>query len=241
MPASTIAAFDDPWAFEAALQPGLCAEVLATEQGRFQAEFVSIALPRLSLLRGSGRLSRISIMSVAPGTMLIILPTRPGHILTYAGTMLAAGEVMTVTAGERLHTWTRGPCRWAAISVSAAEFITYGRAVIGRDFRLRPGVCLLRPKRTNLQSLTALFEAAMRLTEALPMAPIRTDAASRGLEQGITHALVRVLSAAAMQPDGAADWRRATMTRLELLRNGDGPPVREVSAAVSLTFKISPF
>jgi hypothetical protein len=81
----------------------------------------------------------------------------------------------------------------------------------------------------------------MRLTEARPMAPIRTDAASRGLEQGILHALVRVLSAAAMQPDGAADWRRATMTRPdELLRNRDGPPVREMSAAVSLTFNISP-
>jgi hypothetical protein len=158
MPASTIAAFDDPRAFEAALQPELCAVALATEPGRFQAEFVSIALPRLSLLRGSERLSRISIMSVAPGTMPIILPTPPGHIQTYAGTMPAAGEIMTVTACERLHTWTRGPCRWAGISVSAAEFISYGRAVVGGDFRLRPRACPLRPKRTNLQSLTACSE-----------------------------------------------------------------------------------
>lgn len=87
-------------------------ELLVTGQGRFQAEFVSIVLPWLRLLQGKERLARIAMISVAPGSVLVILPAEPEQPQIYSGANLAAGEILTVTAGERLHVRTRGPCGW---------------------------------------------------------------------------------------------------------------------------------
>jgi hypothetical protein len=89
---------------------------------------------------------------------------------------------MTVTAGERLHLWKGGPCIWGIISISARELISYGQAVISRNFRLSSDVCRLQPSQRGLQSLMALFASVVRLTEAQPSAPIQTDRAIKGLD-----------------------------------------------------------
>ena len=64
MPASTIAVFNEPGAFEAGLQRGCSVDLLVTEQGQFRAELISIVLPRLRLLRGKEWLSRIASVFV---------------------------------------------------------------------------------------------------------------------------------------------------------------------------------
>lgn len=51
MPASTIAVFNDPRTFEAAVQGGCSLELLVTGKGQFRAEVIGIMLPRLRLLR----------------------------------------------------------------------------------------------------------------------------------------------------------------------------------------------
>jgi hypothetical protein len=77
MPASTIAVFNEPAAFDAALQQGCSVDLLVTEQGQFRAELITIVLPRLRLLRGKEWLSRIATVLVAPRSLLIILPIEP--------------------------------------------------------------------------------------------------------------------------------------------------------------------
>ena len=123
MPSSTLAVFSEQQAFEAALQQGCRIELLVTGQGQFRAQLISIALPRLRLLRAKEWLSRIAVVSAAPGSMLVILPTEPGQSQNFRGAGLLPGEIMTVTAGEQLHTWTVGPCGWGIISVSAKELV----------------------------------------------------------------------------------------------------------------------
>jgi hypothetical protein len=144
MSTSTIAVFNDPRAFEAALQRGCTVDLLVTGQGRFQAEMVSIVLPQLGLLQARERLARIAAVSVAHGSMLIILPPEPGQPQTCGGVCLSADEIMIATPGERLHVWTRGPCNWGIISVSVKEFRRHGHAMIGRNFELASGVSRLQ-------------------------------------------------------------------------------------------------
>ena len=122
---------------------------------------------------------------------------------------------MTATAVERLHTWTVGSCGWGIISVSAKEFVSYGQAVAGRNFTLPPGVCRLRPSRGSLQSLVALFNATMRLTEARPSRPIETEGAARGLEQQAIGMLVDCLSMGTVQAPVEAYRHSAIMACLD--------------------------
>jgi AraC-like DNA-binding protein len=240
MPSSTIAIFSEPQAFEAALQQGCRVELLVTERGQFRAQLISIALPRLRLLRVKERLSRIAVVSVAPGSMLVILPTEPGQSQTFRGASLPAEEIMTVTAGERLHTWTVGPCGWAIISVPAKEFVKYGQALVGRNFALPSGVCRLRPSRDGLRSLVALFNATMRLTEAQPSRPVETEGAARGLEQEAIGVLVACLSSGAVQAREAAHRHSEIMASLDQRLQADPheiPRVRDICQVLGISTK----
>ena len=238
MPSSTIAVFSEPQAFEAALQQGCRVELLVTGHGQFRAQLVSIALPWLRLLRAKEWLSRIAVVSAAPGSMLVILPTEPEQSQTFQGASLLAGEIMTVTAGERLHTWTVGPCGWGIISVSAKEFVRYGQALVGRNFALPSGVCRLRPSRDGHRSLVALFNATMRLTEAQPSRPIETEGAVRGLEQEAIRVLVACLSIGTVLAHEAAHRHSAIMACLDRLLQGythEMPRITDVCTALGIS------
>jgi AraC family transcriptional regulator, ethanolamine operon transcriptional activator len=215
MPSSTIAVCSEPQAFEVALQQGIRAELLVTERGQFRAQLICIVLPRIRLLRTRERLSRIAVVSVASGSMLVVLPTEPGQSQKFRGAGLSADEIMIVTTGERLHTWTAGPCGWGIISVTAKEFVKYGQALVGRNFALPSGVCRLRPSRDGLRSLVALFNAAMRLTEAQPSRPVETEGATRGLEQEAIGLLVACLTSGMAQTLEEAHRFSAIMASLD--------------------------
>jgi AraC-like DNA-binding protein len=215
MPSSTIAVFSEPHAFEAALQQGCGVELLVTGHGQFRAQLICIVLPRLRLSQAKEWLPRIAVVSVAPGTMLVILPTEPAQSRKLGGASLLAGEIMTVTAGERLYTWTTGACGWGIISISDKELVSYGQALVGRNFALPRGACRLRPPRGSLQSLVALFNATMRLTEAQPSRPIETEGAARGLEQETIRTLIACLSMGTVQAHEAAYRSSAIMARLD--------------------------
>jgi AraC-like DNA-binding protein len=238
MSASTIAVFSDPRAFEAALQRGCNVELLVTGAGRFQTEFISIVLPRLRLLRAKEQLARIAIVSVAPGSMLVILPPRQEQLQTCGGARLAADEIMTVTGGKRLHTWTPGACDWGIVSISARELVSHGQAMLGRNFNLASGISRLRPNRDSLRSLTTLFGAVIRLTETRPSTPVKTDEAIRGLEQEVIDILLRCVSTATVQADVASHWDRATMARLDQWLqdyHGRVPLVQDICTALGIS------
>ena len=136
MPTSTVAVFNEPQAFEVALRQGCCAKLLVTGHGQFRAHLISIVLPQLRMLRATERLSRIAVVSVPPGSMLVILPMEPELSQAFRGAGIPHGEIITVTAGEPLYTRTFGPCVWGVISVSAKELVGYGKALVGRKFAL---------------------------------------------------------------------------------------------------------
>ena len=60
---------------------------------------------------------------------------------------MRASDIMTLGAGQRLHTRTDGPCRWGSIWLPAPELVRYGNALTGAVFAV-PSVArwlLLRP------------------------------------------------------------------------------------------------
>jgi AraC-like DNA-binding protein len=238
MPSSTIAVFSEPQAFEAALQQGCRVELLVTGHGQFRAQLISIALPRLRLLQAKEWLSRIAVVSAAPGSMLVLLSTETEQSQIFRGVSLLAGEIMTVTAGEQLHMWTVGPCRWGIISISAKEFVRYGQALVGRNFALPPSVCRLRPRRGGRRSLVALFNSTMRLTEAQPSRPIETEGASRGLEQEAIRVLVACLSMGTVQAREAVHRHSAIMACLDQLLQASSheiPRIPNICAALGIS------
>ena len=170
--------------------------------------------------------------------MLVILPTEPEQSRKFRGASLLAGEIMTVTAGERLHTWTVGTCGWGIISISDKELVSYGQALVGRNFALPAGVCRLRPTRGSLQSLVALFNATMRLTEAQPSRPIETEGAARGLEQEAIRILVACLSMGTVQAHEVAYRSSAIMARLDqVLQNHphEIPRIPDICAVLGIS------
>ena len=240
MPTSTIAVFSEPQAFEAALQQGCGIELLVTGHGKFRARLISIELPQLRLLQVTEWLSRIAVVSAAPGSVLVILPTESESSQQFGGARLLAGEIMTVTPGEPLHTWTVGSCGWGVISVSAREFVGYGKAMVGRKFALPSGVCRLRPGRGSFQSLVGLFNATMRLTEAQPSRPIETEDSARGLEQEVIRILVDCLSTAPVQSHEKTYQYSAIMARLDQLLQTyphDISPIPGICAALGISAK----
>jgi len=240
MPTTTIAVFSEPLAFETALGQTCGVELLITGHGKFRARLTSIALPRLRLLQVTEWLSRIAVVSAAPGSMLVILPTKPEASQKFDGASLLAGEIITVAPGEALHTWTVGSCGWGIISVSAREFAAYGKAMAGREFTLPPGVCRPRPNGDSLLSLVALFNAAVRLTEARPGRPIETEGAARGLEQEMIRVLVACLSKPAVQARGKTYRQPTIMSRLDQLLQTfphEIPRVLDICAALGISAK----
>ena len=240
MPSSTIAAFNEPRAFEAALQQGCRVELLVTERGQFKAELITITLPRLRLLRARERLSRIAVVSVAHGSIVFIFQTEPERSHKFRGVGLSAAQMMTVTANERLHTWTAGLCSWGIICVPAKELIKYGQALVGRKFALPSGVCRLRPGRDHLRALVALFNATMRLTEAHPSRPVETAGAVRGLEQETIGVLVACLSSGTVQAREEPRGHSEMMARLDQLLQACPHQihrVRDICAALGVSEK----
>lgn len=240
MSSSAIAVFSEPQAFESALQQGCGVELLVTGCGQFRAQLISIVLPRLCLFQAEEWLSRIAVVSAAQGSMLVMLPTAPKQSHKSSGVSLLADEIMTVSGGERLHTWAVGSCDWGIISVSAKELAEYGQALVGRYFVLPPGVCRVRPSRAGLQSLLALFNATMRLTEVHPGRPVETEAAAHGLEQEAIRVLVDCFSTGVLQGNEEAYRYSATMANLDRFlqtcRHGI-PRIPDVCAALGISAK----
>jgi AraC-like DNA-binding protein len=215
MTASSIAVFDTPNEFEAGLKLDGGFDLLVTGRGRFRAKLTRIDLSRLCLLRAEEWLARIAFVSAGCGSLLIILPIGQGPPQTWNGTKLNAGEMITVGPSEGMYGWTDGPSNWGLIRASAKELFTYGRALIGPGFGTQSGVFRWHPSTASLRSLTALFNAASRVTEARPVTPIDVEAA-RGLEMQLISELIGCFSDSSLDAKSTSNrGQRAIMSRLE--------------------------
>lgn len=171
MPGSTLSVFGEPEELQAALQDRGRAELFVAGGGQFRARLIRIVLPRLHLLSVEEWLPRIVFISPVADWVAIILSADREPSQTWAGIALQPGDIVTISTGQPVHGRTEGHCRSGVICVPAKDLIRHGRAIDGADFAISPGVQHWRPASAAIRSLTALYSAAIHVTEADPASP----------------------------------------------------------------------
>jgi AraC family ethanolamine operon transcriptional activator len=150
-------------------------------------------LHRLRLSAVEEYLPRIALVAVPADMVLIMLPYGNGPPPIWGGIGMRTSDIMTLGAGQRLHTRTDGPSRWGAISLPVPELVRYGSALTGAVFAVPPAArwLLLRP--AMRRHLRHLHSAAIGAVESRSPAFIDAETA-HGLEQQLIDALVESLS-----------------------------------------------
>ena len=143
MPGSRSSVFGEPDEFRAALSPGGALNLLVAGRGCFRARLTQLSLHRLRLAAGEEELPRIAFVVAPPGKVLVSLAIGSGPWPLWGGSATQAGEILTLAAGQPIHTRTIGPCRWGAMLVSEQDLVQYGRALSGACLEIPPGVARL--------------------------------------------------------------------------------------------------
>ncbi len=193
MPGSVTSVFSEAEDFEAALREEGCLGLLVTGPGAFRARLTQVALHRLRLSAAEEYLPRIALVAAPADMILVVLPYGNGPPPIWGGIGMRTSDIMTLGAGQRLHTRTDGPSRWGSIWVPAAELVRYGSALTGATFAVPSAArwLLLRP--AMIRHLRHLHAAAIGAVESRSPAFIDAETA-HGLEQQLVDALVEALS-----------------------------------------------
>jgi AraC-like DNA-binding protein len=235
MPRTFTSVFSEPDDFEIAVSEEGVVGFLVTGRGQFQARLTQIALHRLRLAAGEEELSRVALITVPAGMVLVSLPIggRPSPV--WGGIEMQTGEIMTLGPGERVYARTGGACGWGAIQVPAEDLVQYGRALSGAEFVVPPAA-RWRPPAITGRNVRSLHRAAIRIAEARSTALIDIEAA-HGLEQQLIHALVECLSAGPVEEETPATRRhRDIPARFEdLLQAEPFPQITEICAALGVS------
>jgi hypothetical protein len=240
MTESTASFFTEPDKLRASLYAHLQGAYVVTGNGQFRASLLRIELSRSCLLGVEEFLPRIAFMRPAEGLVVVLLPGHREALQTWAGAGLLGGEILTISAPASAHGRSEGYCRSAGICCSATHLLRTGRLLLGRTFTIPPGVVRWRPASKQLNALTALFGAAMRVTGSRLSAPANREAAS-GLEQELIAALVECLSVVPDLSDRRGEIDASLMSRFEefLLQHRDvRPSVEEVAAHLGVSLYV---
>ena len=172
---------------------GRLLRLLVTGPGAFRVRLTQVLLHHLRLSTGEEHLPQVALIAVPTDVILVSLTggRRPAPI--WGGITIGAGEIMTLGAGQRLHTRTEGPCRWGAIWLPTGELVRYGGALTGTAVAVPAAALWWRLRPAMIGDLRHLHSAAVRLVERGSRAMIDA-AAAHGLEQRLIHPLVECLS-----------------------------------------------
>ena len=217
MPGSVTSVFSEGEDFEAALSDEGCLGLLVTGRGEFRARLTQIALHRLRLSATDEHLARIALIGVPAGMLLVTLPSGRGAAAIWGGIRIGAGEIMTLGAGQRLHTRTEGSCRWSSIWLPAAELVRYGSALTGAAFAVPTAPRWWSPPPAMGGYLGQLHAAAISAVERRSRALINAETA-HGLEQQLIDALVECFATgSAIEVPSATGERQDVALRFEAL------------------------
>jgi AraC-like DNA-binding protein len=195
MPGSVTSAFSSPEDFEAALRKEGYRCLLVTGGGEFRARLTRVTLHSLRLSAAEEHLSRIGLVDVPTGMMLVALALGGAFAPFWGGVRLGADEIITFGAGQGPHMRSYGPCRWGSIWLPAVELARYGTALTGAPFAVTSARWRLRP--ATIRHLRHLYSAGIDASERRSSVLIGNEAA-HGLEQQLIEALIECLSTGSM-------------------------------------------
>jgi AraC-like DNA-binding protein len=223
--------------FHEALRADGIQGLLITGPGTFRARLTQITLHDLRLLAGAEHVSRIAFVVIPADKLLVsfAIDDRPAPIWGAMG--MNVGELVTITAGQRVHTRTNGPSYWGAIRLSVENLIQYGFALSGAKLVIPP-VARWRPGRMALKQLRRLHQAAVH--RAKVRSEVFADAeAAHGLEQQVIHALVDCFAGPIEAETEADHWHCGILARFEDLIAADPLlGVAEISTTLGITHRV---
>jgi AraC-like DNA-binding protein len=237
MPGSITSVLSEPDDFYEALRLDGMQSLLVTGRGQFRARLTQITLHDLRLLAGDEHVSRIAFVAVPAHKLFVsfAIDDRPAAI--WGAIEVSVGELVTIAAGQRVHTRTNGASRWGAIQLSVQNLIEYGSALIGADFVIPP-LARWRPPRMALKRLVRLHQAAINRVKT--RSEVLADAeVAHGLEQQVIHTLVDCF-AGPIDAETEADYRHCgILARFEdLLAAEPLAGVPEIGTALGITHRI---
>lgn len=233
MPGSVTSVFGEAEGFEAALRDEGCIGLFVTKGGTFRARLTNILLDRLHLASAEEELARIFVIAVPANTVFVSWAIGEEPAPVWGGIGLRAGEMLTLSAGNRLHARTGGPCRWQMILMSQNELLCYGRALCGAQFVLPPGPAVWRPPPAAGRRLRGLHRAAIH--KAAAGSRLLTDPeVAHGLEQQVIDGVVECLSSRPLTEESPAAGRhRGILAGLEDLLQAE-PLIRLAEICATL-------
>ena len=207
MRGTSVSVFGEPDEYLAALSEMGYRELLVTQREGFCSSRTVIALRSVRLSSVEERSPRIATLALAQGLLRIVLPPQRG-VIVCNGIDVGQGQLVTHGAGHKIHERVAGSTRWRDIVVSGRHFAEFSRALTGTTITIPRTVQRWHPPKRALRSLTALHEAATRMTNTHPREAYEKEAA-HGLEQELTDLLVACLAPETARVDQASAQRNA--------------------------------
>jgi AraC-like DNA-binding protein len=204
--ATAISTFCDQDDYLAALKESGYTQLFLLQPGPFRARIIRIPLQRIRLMFIEEHLARVAFRTLAPSMIRIVLPPLRSSLVC-RGTAADDRHLITHGAGnffERID----GFSDHRDIVIPSRLLTEYVYAIVGTPLTVPVGARRWLPQPQALKSLSALHEAATRVTARRAMIPCNVQAV-HGLEQELIDRLVECLSSARCEITGTGSDRGA--------------------------------
>jgi AraC-like DNA-binding protein len=232
MPAARSGSFSEPHQFQEWIRPARTA-IVPTALGRFAASLSFLALPDVTVQRGSQALP-IAVRSEAHSARYTMMfnDTAAGSDFGVNGLDVSAGVFALARPAAVNFLRVPAGCDWATLTLTGERFGALLSAVTEKPFGMDLGTSIVRPDPDAFARLRARHRAALDIMTAPPHVAGHPEAA-RAAEQAILAALTDCLAAHPdiVDPEAENHPRTVTLRRFfELLENSDGEPLYVVEA-----------
>jgi AraC-like DNA-binding protein len=216
MPDSAVMTFTDPDAYHANIRRTQVAEGVVTTRGEYRSELIRTDLHRLWLQRGDETLARVLNFTASGERVPILFATDQRQAaMHFSGLELWPDEIIVIGFGTASHHRTSAACRWGAISLTLADLVAAGQAIVGRELAAPSFTHRIRPPPAVFARLSSLHEAAGHLAKSAPDILTQPEVA-RALEQALVHTMVSCIGGGEGGETSSAHHRHAgIMRRLE--------------------------
>lgn len=238
MSVSAVQRFSDPYEYQRSFR-GADIALSVTAPGEYGAELTRVDFDQLWIQRSRASLPQITHSVVLPNRRFVffLADTDQASIL-HSGKELSPHEIMFYAPAAELHRRSVGPCRWAAMSLPAADFASAASLVAGQELHAPFQTSMIRSPSSLMVRLRALHAAAGHLAATVPDILAHPEVA-RAIEQELIAAMMRCLTEGQQVNENAPGHRRIpVMRRFEHVLNeapGRALYLTEVCAAIGVS------
>lgn len=234
---SMLRSFQDPWEYQAFFR-GAEIKALVTSTGKYQSALTRIDLHRLWMQRSETSLSHIMHLTSTSNRCAIGFVADPRQAPSYHnGRELLLDMIVVAAVASDHHCRTRGPSRFAMMSLPPADLAEASHALTGREMTAPTSTRHIRVSDLPMARLRQLHDAASHLAADAPEILAHPEVA-KAIEEELIHAMVGCLAEApAAERKTDCHLRMPVMQRFErAIGEAEGQPLylTEVCARIGV-------